>query len=238
MERLDKIICSQTMQSRRETDGFIRRGRVTVDGVVCKDPSKKLDPQTAVICMDGKRLDFSKYVYYMLNKPAGILCVSRDPKAETVVDLLKPEDRRKDIFPAGRLDKDTHGLVILTNDGDLAHRILSPKSHVMKKYHARLDGPIGKMEIDLFKNGVTLADGTNCLPADLVILEDSERPLVEITICEGKFHQIKRMFGVVDRGVDWLCRLSMGGLILDSALKECEYRSLDEHEISALFKGC
>lgn len=238
MERLDKIICSQTTKSRRETDGFIRRGRVTVDGAVCKDPSKKFDPDTAVICVDGKQLAFSKYVYYMLNKPAGVLCVSRDPKAETVVDLLSPEDRRKDIFPAGRLDKDTHGLVLLTNDGDLAHRILSPKHHIPKTYRVRLDGPIGKMEIDRFKEGVVLADGTPCLPADLKILEDTERPLVEITIFEGKFHQIKRMFGTVDRGVDWLCRLSMGGLQLDDTLDECEYRSLDKQEISLLFKGC
>ena len=238
MERLDKIICSQTTKSRRETDGFIRRGKVTVDCAVCKDPSKKFDPEAVTICLDGKQLNFSKYVYYMLNKPAGILCVSRDPKAKTVVDLLSPEDRRKDIFPAGRLDKDTHGLVLLTNDGDLAHRILAPKSHIMKTYHARLDGPVGIVEIEQFKQGVTLADGTRCLPADLVILEDGPRPLVEIAICEGKFHQIKRMFGTVDRGVDWLCRLSMGGLHLDPALQECEYRSLDKQEISLLFKGC
>lgn len=238
MQRLDKIICSQTMQSRRETDGFIRRGRVTVDGIVCKDPSRKLDPEAAVICIDGKALGFSKFVYYMLNKPAGILCVSRDPKAKTVVDLLKPEDRRKDIFPAGRLDKDTHGLVILTNDGDLAHRILSPKNHVMKRYQAILDGPIGEKEIAAFKEGVILADGTKCLPAALTVLESGEHPLVEITICEGKFHQIKRMFGTVERGVDWLKRFSMGGLLLDDKLEECEYRSLDEQEISLLFKGC
>lgn len=238
MERLDKIICSQTMQSRRETDGFIRRGRVTVDGAVCKDPSRKLDPDAAVICIDGKKLEFSKFVYYMLNKPAGILCVSRDPKAETVVDLLRPEDRRRDIFPAGRLDRDTHGLVLLTNDGDLAHRILSPKNHVMKRYHAILDGPVGEKEITAFKEGVTLADGTKCLPAALTVLQAGEHPLVEITICEGKFHQIKRMFGTVERGVDWLKRVSMGGLILDETLEECEYRSLDKLEISLLFKGC
>ncbi len=238
MERLDKIICSQTMQSRRETDGFIRRGRVTVDGVLCKDPSRKVDPTTAVICIDGKTLTFSKFVYYMLNKPAGILCVSRDPKAETVVDLLRPEDKRRDIFPAGRLDKDTHGLVLLTNDGDLAHRILSPKNHIMKRYQAMLDGPIGDKEIKAFKEGVVLADGTKCLPADLTVLQGGEHPLVEITICEGKFHQIKRMFGTVDRGVDWLKRFSMGGLTLDDKLAECEYRSLGKQEISLLFKGC
>lgn len=238
MERLDKIICSQTMQSRRETDGCIRRGLVTVNGAVCRDPSLKIDPDATEITVAGKPLHFSKFVYYMLNKPAGILCVSRDPHAKTVVDLLKPEDRRKDIFPAGRLDKDTHGLVLLTNDGDLAHRILSPKNHVMKRYRAVLDGPIGEMHINAFRNGVTLADGTPCLPADLTVLEDGENPLVEITICEGKFHQIKRMFGTVDRGVNWLKRYSMGGLELDETLQECEYCSLTKQEISLLFKGC
>lgn len=238
MERLDKVICSQTMQSRREADGSIRRGIVTVNGIVCRDPSMKIDPETAEISIAGKPLNFSRFVYYMLNKPAGILCVSRDPKAKTVVDLLKPEDKRKDIFPAGRLDKDTHGLVLLTNDGDLAHRILAPKSHVMKRYRAVLDGPIDEMHIRAFKEGVTLADGTPCLPADLTILENGENPLVEITICEGKFHQIKRMFGTIDRGVNWLKRYSMGGLVLDETLGESEYRSLDKQEISLLFKGC
>lgn len=238
MERLDKIICSQTMKSRRETDGLIRRGQVTVDGVVCRDPKVKVDPEVAQITVLGKPLNFSRFVYYMLNKPAGILCVSRDPKAKTVVDLLSPEDKRRDLFPAGRLDKETHGLVILTNDGDLAHRILSPKNRIWKRYQAILDGPVGETEIAAFKNGVTLADGTPCLPAALTVLEGGEKPLVEITICEGKFHQIKRMFGTVDRGVDWLKRISVGGLELDEALEECEYRSLGEAEISLLFKGC
>ncbi len=238
LQRLDKYICSQTMQSRRQADGSIRRGRVTVDGEVCKDPSRKIDPDTTKVCVDGNMLTYAKFVYYMLHKPAGILCVSRDPKAKTVVDLLKPADRRKDIFPAGRLDKDTTGLVLLTDDGDLAHRILAPKNHIMKRYHAVLDGPIEDKHIAAFKNGITLADGTPCLPADLTVLENGENPLVEITICEGKYHQIKRMFGVIDRGVNRLKRLSMGGLQLDENLKECEYRSLDEQEISLLFKEC
>lgn len=237
MERLDKIICSQTMKSRRETDGFIRRGKVTVNGAVCRDPKTKIDPETAEIAIDGTPLSFSKYVYYLLNKPAGILCVSRDKKVKTVVDLLKPEDRRKDIFPAGRLDKDTHGLVLLTNDGDLAHRILSPKNHIPKRYQAILDGPIGQKEIESFKNGVTLADGTKCLPAHLQVLQDGDTPLVEITIYEGKYHQIKRMFGTVDRGVDWLKRVSMGGLELPDDLEECEYYSLAKQEIPLIFKG-
>lgn len=237
MERLDKIICSQTMKSRREADGSIRRGKVTVDGQVCKDPKTKIDPETAQITVDGQPLVFSKHVYYLLNKPAGILCVSRDPKAKTVVDLLKPEDRRKDIFPAGRLDKETHGLVLLTNDGDFAHRVLSPKNHIPKRYHALLDGPIGQNDIKAFQNGITLADGTKCLPAQLCILQEGDHPLVEITINEGKYHQIKRMFGAIDRGVDWLKRVSMGGLNLPDGLEECEYYSLAKHEISLIFKG-
>ena len=238
MERLDKIICSQTMKSRRETDGFIRRGKVTVDGVVCRRPAEKVDPETVKIALDGVPLAVSRYVYYMLNKPAGILCVSRDPKAKTVVDLLRPEDRRRDIFPAGRLDRDTQGLVLLTNDGDLAHRILSPKNHIEKRYHAVLDGPVGQAEIDRFAAGIVLADGTACQPARLSVLVDGDTPLVEIAICEGKYHQIKRMIGVVDRGVNRLKRVSMGNLQLDARLAECEYRSLEKEEIPLLFGVC
>ncbi len=238
MERLDKFLCSQSMKSRRETDGLIRCGRVTVNGEICRRPATHIDPDADEVAVDGVPVIFSRYVYYMLNKPAGILCVSRDPKAKTVVDLLSPDDRRRDIFPAGRLDKDTHGLVLLTNDGDLAHRILSPKHHIPKRYHAILDGPIGQAEIDAFASGTVLADGTNCLPAHLTVLKDGTEPLVEITIFEGKFHQIKRMFGTVDRGVTWLKRVSMGGLELDDSLSECEYKSLAKQEISLLFKGC
>ncbi|MBQ6706556.1 MAG: rRNA pseudouridine synthase [Clostridia bacterium] len=238
MQRLDKIICSQSMKSRRETDGLIRRGRVTVNGEICRRPATHIDPDVDEIAIDGTPLPFSRYVYFMLNKPAGILCVSRDPKAKTVVDLLSPDDRRRDIFPAGRLDRDTHGLVLLTNDGELAHRILSPKHHIPKRYLVRLDGPIGQAEIKAIETGPVLADGTKCLPAHLTVLQDGGEPLVEITIFEGKFHQIKRMFGTVDRGVTWLKRVSMGGLTLDDTLQECEYRSLGKQEISLLFKGC
>ncbi len=238
LQRLDKIICSQTMYSRREADGCIRRGKVTVNGVVYRDPAQKFDPETVQITVAGTSVQYTQFVYYMLNKPAGILCVSRDPKAKTVVDLLSPADRRRDIFPAGRLDKDTHGLVLLTNDGDLAHRLLSPKKSIPKRYRAVLDGPITAEHIKAFAQGVTLADGTPCLPAQLTVLEDGENPLVEITICEGKFHQIKRMFGTIDRGVNWLKRFSIGGLELDAGLEECEYRSLTEQEISLLIKDC
>lgn len=238
MQRLDKIICSQTTKSRRETDGLIRRGQVTVDGVVCRDPAAKFDPEAVQITVEGQALCFSKYVYYMLNKPAGILCVSRDPHAKTVMDLLNPADRRRDIFPAGRLDRDTHGLVILTNDGDLAHRILSPKHHIEKRYLAVLDGKIDQSAMTAFQNGITLADGTPCMPAGLRIIKNTDTPLVEITLCEGKYHQIKRMFGVLGLGVNWLKRISMGGLTLDETLQECEYKLLSKADISLICKGC
>lgn len=238
MERLDKLICSQGMRSRREIGGVIRRGGVTVNGAVCRDPARKVDPAADLVTVEGEALRFSAFVYYMLNKPAGLLCVSRDPRAETVVDLLRPEDRRRGIFPAGRLDRDTRGLVLLTDDGDLAHRLLSPKKHIEKRYRAILDGSVDKRAVEAFAAGVVLADGTRCRPAGLCILQEGERPLVEITLCEGKYHQIKRMFGTLDRGVDWLKRVSMGGLMLDETLKEGEYRSLGKQEISLLFKEC
>lgn len=226
------------MRSRREIGGVIRRGGVTVNGAVCRDPARKVDPAADTVSVEGEVLRVSAFVYYMLNKPAGLLCVSRDPKAETVVDLLRPADRRRGIFPAGRLDRDTHGLVLLTDDGDLAHRILSPKKHIKKRYQAILDGPVDGAAVDAFAAGVVLADGTRCRPAGLCILQEGERPLVEITLCEGKYHQIKRMFGTLDRGVDWLKRVSMGALTLDESLKEGEYKSLEKQSISLLFKDC
>lgn len=226
------------MRSRREIGGVIRRGGVTVNGAVCRDPARKVDPAADTVSVEGEVLRVSAFVYYMLNKPAGLLCVSRDPKAETVVDLLRPADRRRGIFPAGRLDRDTHGLVLLTDDGDLAHRILSPKKHIKKRYQAILDGPVDGAAVDAFAAGVVLADGTRCRPAGLCILQEGEHPLVEITLCEGKYHQIKRMFGTLDRGVDWLKRVSMGALTLDASLKEGEYKSLEKQDISLLFKDC
>ena len=197
MERLDKLICSQGMRSRREIGGVIRRGGVTVNGAVCRDPARKVDPAADTVSVEGEVLRVSAFVYYMLNKPAGLLCVSRDPKAETVVDLLRPADRRRGIFPAGRLDRDTHGLVLLTDDGDLAHRILSPKKHIKKRYQAILDGPVDGAAVDAFAAGVVLADGTRCRPAGLCILQEGEHPLVEITLCEDEDYQKLRQTELV-----------------------------------------
>lgn len=230
LQRLDKLIASQGTLSRSDAVRLIRRGAVTVNGAVCRDPAAKIDGDTAAITLSGKPLSYQRFVYIMLNKPAGILCVSRDPKAPTVVDLLPAEQRRKGLFPAGRLDKDTVGLVILTDDGDYAHRMLSPKRSVVKCYHARLDGPLTEADVEAFRVGITLADGTLCRPASLRILEAGGTPLAEVCITEGRYHQIKRMFGTRDRGVIWLKRLSIGSLELDPSLAEGESRFLTHEE--------
>lgn len=235
-QRLDKLIASQSTLSRSETVRLIRSGRVTVDGAVCRDAARKVE-DTCAVAVNGEPVTYQKFVYLMMNKPAGILCVSRDPKAPTVLDLLPPALQRKGLFPAGRLDKDTVGLVLLTDDGDFAHRLLAPKKDIVKRYAVRLDGPITAEHCEQFAKGITLADGTLCRPATLTVLENGEQPLAEIGITEGRYHQIKRMFGTVDRGVVWLKRLSMGPLVLDPTLKEGEARPITEKEWAELAKA-
>lgn len=230
MERLDKLLCSQGTLTRSEVGRLIRSGRVTVDGTVCRQPAQKLDPAAVTVAVDGKPLGYAQYVYWMLNKPAGILCVSRDKKVPTVVDLLPEEQRRRGLFPAGRLDKDTHGLVLITDDGDFAHRMLSPRHHIPKTYLARLDKSLSETAAEQFRAGPTLADGTVCQPAHLTVLEAGDTPLVEVIIYEGKYHQIKRMFAAVGCHVEWLKRIRMGGLALDDTLAEGECRPLTEQE--------
>ncbi len=228
-QRLDKLIASQGTLSRSETVRLIRSGQVTVDGIVCRDAARKVE-ETCAVTVAGEALCYRRYSYLMMNKPAGILCVSRDPRAKTVLDLLPPALRRKGLFPAGRLDKDTVGLVLLTDDGDFAHRLLSPKKEILKRYLVRLDGPLTEEHIRAFAGEIMLADGTRCRPAILKIVEDGEQPLAEIGITEGRYHQIKRMFGTVDRGVVWLKRIAMGPLELDPSLAEGEARHLTENE--------
>ena len=235
-QRLDKLIASQGTLTRSETVRLIRSGQVTVEGEVCRDAARKVE-ETCRIAVRGEELCYRRFVYLMMNKPSGILCVSRDPKAPTVLDLLPPALKRKGLFPAGRLDKDTVGLVLLTDDGDFAHRLLAPKNDILKRYLVRLDGPLTEEHCRLFSEGVTLADGTLCRPATLRILEDGEQPLAEIGITEGRYHQIKRMFGTVDLGVTWLKRLSMGPLVLDESLAEGESRPLTPKECEELSKA-
>ncbi len=230
MQRLDKLIASQGTRSRSETVRLIRSGQVTVNGTVCRDPSAKYDADTCQVTVAGESLNYRQFVYIMMNKPSGILCVSRDPKARTVVDLLPEDMKRKKLFPAGRLDKDTVGLVLLTDDGDLAHRILAPKREILKRYQVRLDAPLTDEHCRAFAEGITLADGTRCRSAELVVLENGEQPLAEVRITEGRYHQIKRMFGVLDRGVVWLKRISIGNVVLDPSLAEGESRFLTDRE--------
>ena len=234
MERLDKLLCSQSQLTRSEAGRAIRSGRVTVDGTVCRQAAQKVDPTTQTVTVDGKALGYAEFVYWMMNKPAGILCVSRDPKAPTVVDLLPADQQRRGLFPAGRLDKDTHGLVLITDDGDFAHRILSPRHHIPKTYHAVLDKPLTEAAAAAFRAGPTLEDGTQCQPARVQVLEAGDRPLVEVVIYEGKYHQIKRMFAAVGCHVEWLKRVKMGGLSLDENLEEGTCRQLTRAEVDSI----
>lgn len=234
MERLDKVLSSQNVGSRKEIGMMAKKGRITVNGVVVKKADQKVDPEQDVIAVDGVEITFQRFVYYMMHKPAGVLSAARDSRAETVVDLLPPEMVRRDLFPAGRLDKDTEGLLILTDDGDFAHRMLSPKKQIYKEYHARLDHPVGEVDIELFAKGLELSDMT-CLPAKLRILEDEAEPLVSIEICEGKFHQVKRMFAARGCTVTYLKRVRIGSLWLDETLEKGQTRALTEAERKQIF---
>ena len=231
MERLDKIISATGKKSRREVREMVRQGRVLVDGKPAPAADMKVDPQTAVILLDGEPLGYEKFTYVMLHKPAGVLTATEDRRQETVLDLLPPELRRRALSPVGRLDKDTEGLLLLTNDGQLAHRLLSPKSHVDKVYYARVDGALEPGDIAAFAAGMRLGDGLECLPAGLEILSPTE---ALVTLREGKFHQVKRMLAARGKPVLYLKRLSMGRLRLDPALAPGAWRMLTEEERSAL----
>lgn len=231
MERLDKIISATGKKSRREVREMVRQGRVLVDGKPAPAADMKVDPQTALILLDGEPLGYEKFTYVMLHKPAGVLTATEDRRQETVLDLLPPELRRRALSPVGRLDKDTEGLLLLTNDGQLAHRLLSPKSHVDKVYYARVDGALEPGDIAAFAAGMTLGDGLECLPAGLEILSPTE---ALVTLREGKFHQVKRMLAARGKPVLYLKRLSMGRLRLDPALAPGAWRMLTEEERSAL----
>lgn len=237
MERLDKILASQGVGSRKEAGLLIRRGLVEVNGAAVSRPEEKADPERDAITVAGKPLRFQRHLYLMMNKPAGVVSASRDSREKTVVDLVPEDFFRRDLFPAGRLDRDTTGLLILTDDGDFAHRMLSPKKHVYKRYEASLDGPVGTSEIEKFEAGVVLEDGAICLPAKLTVVSggSSFKTLVEIR--EGKYHQVKKMFLAVGRRVLSLKRVRIGGLELDKTLKEGECRELTERELELVFQA-
>lgn len=228
--RLDKYLSVAAAVSRSDAKTLIRKGNVTINGDIIKSIDYKVSDDDTV-SLFGKKIKYKEFVYLVMNKPAGVLSASNDKRVKTVIDLVADEYKHYCLFPVGRLDKDTTGLLLITNDGDFAHRIISPKSNINKKYYVALDGNVSEEHIEMFKNGITLADGTECYPATLEKFGDCE---AFITIREGKYHQVKRMFGVVDLGVNKLKRVSIGGLTLPENLNEGESRELTDEELSLL----
>jgi len=232
LERLDKILSATGRWSRREIKDLVRQGRVRVDGVPAARPEDKYDPSSASFMVDGGMVDCAPFVYVMMNKPQGLLSATEDRSQKTVLDLLPGDLRRRGVFPVGRLDKDTTGLLLLTDDGALAHGLLSPKKHVDKVYLARVEGRVGPEDVSVLAAGMVLGDGLHCLPAELEPVGDGEMCLV--TLREGKYHQVKRMLAARGKPVLTLKRLSMGKLRLDEALKPGEWRPLTADETAAL----
>ena len=233
-QRLDKLLASTGRWSRREVKDLIRHRLVLVDGVPARSAEEKADPDTAQIVVNGETISCQRYTWLMLNKPAGYLSATEDGRGATVLDLLPQELQRRELFPGGRLEKDTEGLLVLTNDGGLAHDLLSPKRHVDKVYYARVDGRLTEEDCDAFEKGITLPDGLQCQSAKLEILSAGETSEAHVTLREGKFHQVKRMLGFLGKPVTYLERVEMGGLPLDLSLSRGEYRFLTPDEVEYL----
>lgn len=234
MERLDKIIAGATGESRKTARGMILRGRVAVNGKVSGDIGLKVDVTKDFISLDGQPINYKKFVYIMINKPEGVLSASDDKSRETVVDIVKVQFPRDGLFPVGRLDKNTTGLLIVTDDGDFGHKVISPKSNIEKEYVVGLDKPITDNDIEKLQKGVTLVDGTVCRPAKVSVL--GSREIISIVITEGKYHEIKRMLGTVDIGVNKLERVRIGQLRIDGNLLKGECRELTPEELALVCK--
>ena len=232
--RLDKWIASTGIASRKEVKQFARQGRISVDGQVVRSAEEKFDPEREEVLLDGRPVIYQKYVYIMLHKPAGVLSATEDSRQRTVLDLLPQELRKQDLFPVGRLDKDTEGLLILTNDGAFAHELLSPRRHVDKEYFAVTEGCVTEEDRKAFAAGMTLGDGLVCMPAELKILSAGEESRVLVTLREGKFHQVKRMLAARGKPVKYLKRLRMGNLTLDENLFQGNWRFLKKQELENL----
>lgn len=229
--RLDKLISSQGAYSRKEAQLLIKNGSVRVDGVIVRDRGYHIDPEINKVLVNSVPFEVSKFIYIMLNKPKGVVSATSDKDVKTVVDLVPDVYKKRNLFPAGRLDITTTGFVLITDDGDFAHKILTPKNHIEKTYEARLAAPIDENQLKTVAEGIVLGDGTECLPAKLRVFENTENPLVEIKICEGKYHQIKRMFAAAGNGVIELKRTMMGSLKLDDSLNEGECRRITDEEL-------
>ena len=233
MIRLDKYLADMGIGTRTEVKKLIRQGKVKVDDYIVKSPEQKIDTVTQKVFCEGQEVGYEEYEYYMLNKPAGYVSATTDAKDKTVLELIT-DKKRKDLFPVGRLDKDTEGLLLITNDGDLAHRLLAPKKHVDKLYYAKVDGVVTEEDRQAFADGVNIGEDEMPRPGVLEILKSDEVSEIHLTVQEGKFHQVKRMFEAVGKKVIYLKRISMGTLYLDENLKLGEYRALTEEEVKHL----
>lgn len=234
--RLDKFISTTTTLSRAEAKKIIKKG-ILINDILIKSSDYKVDENNDIVIVNGSRLVYQKYVYIMMNKPQNVISATEDMTDKTVVDVLKDKDRIHKVFPVGRLDKDTEGLMLLTNDGELAHELISPKKDVEKKYYVEVTGELKEEYLELVKDGLVLDDGYKCKSARLEILESSkDKSCANIYITEGKFHQVKRMMKALETTVTYLKRLSIGSLILDESLKLGEYRYLTDKELKKLNK--
>ena len=231
--RLDKFLSKQLNISRNDAKELIKKRLVAVNGITAKLFDLKIDPERDAVSCEGKEIKYREHIYIMLNKPAGVVCATRDKLSETVLELIPEELRREGLFPAGRLDKDTVGFVLITDDGGFAHDILSPKKHVDKKYFAVLEKNITEHDIDLLKSGITIDRGEKCLPAEAMTAGKQNE--IFLTLREGKYHQVKRMAEALGNKVLYLKRISIGGLALDEKLKEGECREITEEELE-IFK--
>ncbi|EAE1380402.1 rRNA pseudouridine synthase [Listeria monocytogenes] len=229
--RLDKLLSHTGFGSRKEVKPLLKSGAVVVNGTIQKDSKTQVNPDKDQITVHGTPVVYKEFVYFMLHKPQNVVSATEDNVSETVIDLLAQEDTLTDPFPVGRLDKDTEGLLIITNDGTLAHNLLSPKKHIDKTYYAKIDGDVTAEDVEAFAAGIELDDGYTCKPARLEIITPNE---IKVTIQEGKFHQVKRMFAARGKSVSYLKRISMGNLQLDESLALGEYRPLTEAELAIL----
>ena len=236
MIRLDKYLADMSIGTRQEVKKYIRQGRVKINEDIIKKPEYKIREDEDKVAFDGAPVAYETFEYYMLNKPAGVISATEDKKDKTVLDLIK-EKKRKDLFPVGRLDKDTEGLLLITNDGALAHRLLSPKKHVDKCYYAEISGGVTEDDVRVFKERINIGTQEEpewTMPAELKILEKGAVSRIRLTIREGKFHQVKRMFLAVGKEVVYLKRERMGALVLDEELAPGEYRKLTDSELKSI----
>ncbi|MGX7243809.1 pseudouridine synthase [Enterococcus quebecensis] len=235
--RLDKFLAETGVGSRKEAKQLLKKSLVSVNNKIVKDGKTQIDESKDIITFAGEQLSYQKFYYYMLHKPQGVISATEDKRDQTVIDLLQDQDFREDLFPVGRLDKDTEGLLLLTNDGQLAHQLLSPKKHVDKEYFAKIQGIVTEEDVRHFASGFALTNGEQVKPSKLTIVsldEENELSEIQLIIQEGKFHQVKRMFEAVDKKVVYLKRLRMGSLWLDEELTLGDYRVLSESELENL----